>query len=323
MYRCLFGPVPSRRLGISLGIDLVPRKTCTLNCIYCECGRTTALTLERKEYVPLEEVKAELSHYLAAHPRPDTITFSGSGEPTLNSGIGDAIVFTRSHAAGTPTAVLTNGTLLSDPRVRAELSAADVVMPSLDAATETVFKRINRPHPRLSLERMVEGLIRFRKEFNGRLWLEVFIVPRLNDTEPELAALKHAIQKISPDRVQLNTLDRPGTVSRIRAASFEELERVMTLWGLDNVSIIAKAAVRKESAAYREDVESAILETIARRPCTLQDLTAILGLHPNEVNKYLDVLEGNRRVRPVRQARGIFYQLDPASHPDAAPADHI
>ncbi|MCP3953611.1 MAG: radical SAM protein, partial [Desulfobacterales bacterium] len=135
MYRYLFGPVPSRRLGISLGIDLVPMKTCTLDCIYCECGRTTGLTLERAEYVPLETVKEEYRHYLAHNPAPDYITFSGSGEPTLNRHIGEIIRFIQARDQQVPVAVLTNGTLLGDPGVRAELKEASVVIPSLDAAT--------------------------------------------------------------------------------------------------------------------------------------------------------------------------------------------
>jgi len=309
MYHYLFGPVPSRRLGISLGIDLVPMKTCSLNCIYCECGSTTNLTLTRREYVPLAQAKTEFLHYLSNHPKPDYITFSGSGEPTLNSRIGEAIRFIQSHETGIPVAVLTNGTLLSDPQVRNELKPASVVMPSLDAATDKVFIKINRPHPRLPIERMLDGLIQFRKEFKGRIWLEIFIVPGINDTDSELAALKSAILNIRPDRVQLNTLDRPGPVSSIRSATPEELQRIIRFWGLDNISIIAKAQVRKKIVSYRKDVEGAILETIARRPCTLEDLTNILGLHANEVNKYLDVLEADKKVSVNHLARGQFYQV--------------
>lgn len=309
MYHYLFGPVPSRRLGISLGIDLVPMKTCSLNCIYCECGSTTNLTLTRREYVPLAQAKTEFLHYLSNHPKPDYITFSGSGEPTLNSRIGEAIRFIQSHETGIPVAVLTNGTLLSDPQVRNELKPASVVMPSLDAATDKVFIKINRPHPRLPIERMLDGLIQFRKEFKGHIWLEIFIVPGINDTDSELAALKSAILNIRPDRVQLNTLDRPGPVSSIRSATPEELQRIIRFWGLDNISIIAKAQVRKKIVSYRKDVEGAILETIARRPCTLEDLTNILGLHANEVNKYLDVLEADKKVSVNHLARGQFYQV--------------
>lgn len=307
-YKYLFGPVPSRRLGISLGIDLVPMKTCSLNCIYCECGRTTHLTVARREYVPIEVVKSELSDYLARHPRPDYITFSGSGEPVLNSRIGDVIRFIQSQTSEISTAVLTNGTLLFDKKVRDELKDAAVVIPSLDAATGDVFKKVNRPHPKLDVNTIIDGIIRFRGAYTGQLWLEVFIVPGINDTETELSALKQAIEKINPDRVQLNTLDRPGVVEDIRAATREELKRVLDFWQIDNAEIIAKAPERKGLPAYRNDIQSAILGTIARRPCTLEDLTKILGRHANEINKYLDVLEADQKIQTEKQQRGIFYR---------------
>jgi len=308
-YNHLFGPVPSRRLGISLGVDLVPLKTCTLNCIYCECGRTTNLTVERKEYVPLTSVKEELTDYFTNNPRPDYITFSGSGEPTLNSSIGDGLHFIRNHIHDIPVAILTNGTLFSIKQVREEIKDATLVMPSLDAATEKIFRKINRPYPRLKIDKIIEGLVRLRKEYSGQIWLEIFIVPGMNDTVYELTALKQAIEEIEPDRVQLNTLDRPGPVSTVRAATRQELEHIIHFWKLENVSIIADVSDRKELLAYRKDTESAILGTIARRPCTLKDLSEILGLQINEVNKYLDFLEADGKIKMVKQKRGFFYQL--------------
>jgi wyosine [tRNA(Phe)-imidazoG37] synthetase (radical SAM superfamily) len=308
-YNHLFGPVPSRRLGISLGVDLVPLKTCTLNCIYCECGRTTDLTVERKKYVPLRAVKEELTDYFANNPIPDYITFSGSGEPTLNSSIADVLHFIRNHIHDIPVAVLTNGTLFSIKQVREDIKDAAVVIPSLDAATDKVCRKINRPYPGLKIDTIIEGIVKFSKEYNGQIWLEIFIVPGMNDTKYELTALKQAIEKIGPDRVQLNTLDRPGPVSTIRAATRQELEHIIHFWQLENVSIIADVSERKDLLAYRTDTESAILGTIARRPCTLKDLSEILGLQINEVNKYLDVLEADGKIKMVKQRRGFFYQL--------------
>ena len=309
-YNHLFGPVPSRRLGISLGVDLVPLKTCTLNCIYCECGRTTDLTVERKKYVPLRAVKEELADYFANNPRPDYITFSGSGEPTLNSSIADVLHFIRNHIHDIPVAVLTNGTLFSIKQVREDIKDAAVVIPSLDAATDKIFRKINRPYPGLKIDTIIEGIVKFSKEYNGQIWLEIFIVPGINDTKYELTALKQAIEKIGPSRVQLNTLDRPGPVSTIRAATRQELEHILHFWQLENVSIIANVSERKDLLAYRTDTESAILGTIARRPCTLKDLSEILGLQINEVNKYLDVLEADGKIKMVRQKRGFFYKLN-------------
>jgi len=309
-YNHLFGPVPSRRLGISLGVDLVPLKTCTLNCIYCECGRTTDLTVERKKYVPLRAVKEELTDYFANNPRPDYITFSGSGEPTLNSSIADVLHFIRNHIHDIPVAVLTNGTLFSIKQVREDIKDAAVVIPSLDAATDKIFRKINHPYPGLKIDTIIEGIVKFSKEYNGQIWLEIFIVPGINDTKYELTALKQAIEKIGPSRVQLNTLDRPGPVSTIRAATRQELEHILHFWQLENVSIIANVSERKDLLAYRTDTESAILGTIARRPCTLKDLSEILGLQINEVNKYLDVLEADGKIKMVRQKRGFFYKLN-------------
>lgn len=312
MYKYIFGPVPSRRLGMSLGVDLVPRKVCSLDCVYCEVGKTTRLTTERKEYVPYKKIIDELSAYFGSQPDPDYITFSGSGEPTLNLRIGDVLQFIKQNKPGIPIAVLTNGTLLHDAGLRSELQGADLVLPSLDAATEAAFNRINRPHASIDVDRYIQGLVDFRQSFAGRIWLEVLILPAYNDSEEDLEALRNAIVRIQPDAVQLNTLDRPGTVKDLRAATTAELQRIRDLWQLDYVEIIAAPATRKRMASYRPDTEEAILETIARRPCTTEDLAAILGLHVNEVNKYLDILEAEKKIVSSRQDRGIFYKVSGA-----------
>ena len=308
MYKYLFGPVPSRRLGMSLGVDLVPHKVCSLNCVYCECGRTTNLTLQRDEYISYDEVAGEIEHYLGHQPHPDYITFSGSGEPTLNSRIGDVLHFIKERAPNIPVAVLTNGTLFSQKEVRKELLDADVVLPSLDAASDLSFRKINRPFHKLNLPEYIKGLVDFRKEYKGKIWLEVLILPGFNDSKNDLSQLKRAFEKIQPDSIQLNTLDRPGTVDNLRAATRSELQHIVDLWGLKNVEIIKSAPDRKKIKSYREDVETAILETIVRRPCTLEDLTKILGIHINEANKYLDVLEAEQKIETVRQERGLFYR---------------
>ncbi len=308
MYHHIFGPVPSRRLGISLGVDLVPRKVCSLDCVYCEVGRTTRLTLDRREYAPLDRIKEELDDYFFHHPDPDYITFSGSGEPTLNTCMGDVLAFIKQKRPQIPVAVLTNGTLLHDPQVRDALMAADVVLPSLDAATEPVFKKINRPHADLTLDAHLAGLMTFRNSFKGRFRLEVFILPGYNDHKEELNALKKVIHELHPECIQLNTLDRPGTVTDLKGASFEELQRIAQYLDPGAAEIIAAAPKRKQVAAYRQDMEAAIMETIARRPCTLDDLSTILGLHVSEINKYLDVMTADNKIIAMHQNRGIFYQ---------------
>lgn len=309
MYKHIFGPVPSRRLGVSLGVDLVPHKVCSLNCVYCECGKTTDLTTDRKEYVPFDEVIEELDRFMAENPAPDYITFSGSGEPALNSRIGDIVKYIKSKYPDISLALLTNGTLLSDPEVRKEILDCDLVLPSFDAATVKAFLKINRPSNNLDLAKYLEGLIQFRIEFKGKIWLEVFILPGYNDSEEDLSAMKKAILKINPDSVQLNTLDRPGVVEGLVPEPAEMLKKIAEDWGLDNVEIIAKVSKRKDQRSFNRDTESAILETISRRPCTLADLTDILGLHEDEVNKYLSTLESDGKIRSQMLERGVFYML--------------
>lgn len=195
-YKYLFGPVPSRRLGMSLGVDLVPKKVCSFNCIYCEVGPTTKLTTERTEYIPSKKVITELSDYFATSPPPDYIIFSGYGEPTLNSAIGKIIQFIKKNQPDIPVAVLTNGTLFSLAEVRNELINADLVLPSLDAATQEIFEKINVPAKKLFIDEYIQGLVDFRKEFSGKIWLEIFIIPGYNGSVSELAELKKVILKI-------------------------------------------------------------------------------------------------------------------------------
>ena len=309
MYKYLFGPVPSRRLGMSLGVDLVPKKVCSMDCVYCEVGKTTKHTLERKEYVLCDKVTAELKDYFQNNPDPDYITFSGSGEPTLNIRFGDILKFIKKLKPEIPVAVLTNGSLLFDPQVRKEMNLADVVLPSMDAADPETFEKINRPAEGLTIDKYLQGLIDFSHSFSGKIWLEIFFLPEYNLTDQEIDRLKEMILKINPDSVQLNTLDRPGTVAGLHPASREQLEEIKKKWGLKNVEIIASTANRQKNKAYRNDLEAAILETIARRPCTVDDIKKITGLNISEINKYLDVLEKSGKIESVRQERGVFYQM--------------
>jgi wyosine [tRNA(Phe)-imidazoG37] synthetase (radical SAM superfamily) len=309
MYKHLFGPVPSRRLGMSLGIDLIPHKICTLNCVYCECGTTTTMTHERKEYVPVDEIYSELKDFFLNNPDPDYLTFSGAGEPTLHSHIGQVIAFLKELRPEIPVAVLTNGTLFGDPLVRGEMMQADLVLPSLDAATDLALRRVNRPLRSLRAADYVEGLVSFSNEFKGEIWLEILILPGYNDGEENLVALKKAIGKINPTRIQLNTLDRPGTMEGLLPARMTQLQEIAAFFDVSQVEIIAPPEEGMQVKSYRTDVESAILETITRRPCTLADLEKILGLHSNEINKYLGVLKDAGKVETVEQERGTFYQV--------------
>jgi wyosine [tRNA(Phe)-imidazoG37] synthetase (radical SAM superfamily) len=228
-YVHLFGPVRSRRLHRSLGVDLVPLRICTFNCVYCECGTVPAFCTRRRRFFDEREVIAELDDCLSAAPPIDFLTFSGSGEPTLSLSIGNVIRFLKGKYPHYRVAVLTNGSLLSDPGVRNDLLPADVVLPTLSSVNEETFRAIHRPAEEIRLAGIIEGILRFRQEYAGAIWLEVFIVPGLNTTDDEVAGLRGIIRKIRPDRVQLNTLDRPGTEPWVSASGAGELERVGSL----------------------------------------------------------------------------------------------
>jgi len=307
-YQYLFGPVPSRRLGVSLGIDLVPHKTCSYNCIYCECGKTTNLTTERAEYYPTDAIIREIDDYLSTHPKLDFITFSGSGEPTLHSGMGKIARHIRENFPEYRIALLTNGSLLTDPEVRAEVVDVHVVVPSMDAVSETVFKKIDRPCSTISAQDVLSGLVTFRQEFKGEIWLEIFIVPGLNDTDEELSLLRDAIAEIRPDRVQLNTLDRPGIYDWIVAPPAEEMARIADALDFPGIEIVGGLTSRSDIESFSQDISESILGTIRRRPCTIDDLSRILGLHPNEVRKYIDPLLAEGCITEERESRGIFYR---------------
>ncbi|NOY74713.1 MAG: radical SAM protein, partial [Kiritimatiellaeota bacterium] len=215
----LFGPVPSRRLGISLGVDLVPRKTCSMDCVYCESGKTTCLTVERREFHPTDAVIAELDAYLAGAPELDYITFSGAGEPTLHSGIGEIIAFLKSEYPEYKTCLLTNAMLLpTDETLFGELKPLDLIVPSLDSAMPEIHAAINRPAAPVDIDALINALARFKKESAASMHLEIFIVKGLNDTKRDVAGFADAIRRIKPDKVQINSLDRPGTEDWVEPA---------------------------------------------------------------------------------------------------------
>ncbi|CCK82142.1 radical SAM protein [Desulfobacula toluolica] len=307
-YHHIFGPVPSRRLGISLGVDLVTHKTCSLDCIYCECGKTTRLTMEQKEYVRFKDVKKELDHFWQHNDDPDYITFSGAGEPTLNSKLGQVIGYIKDKKPHINVAVLTNSTLFFDPTVRHALLKADLVVPSLDAVSDKAFARINRPGKTLDTKEIVKGIEAFAKEYKGKIWLEIFILPGINDSTSDLLLLKEAVQKIQPNLVQINTLDRPGTLAGIKPASRSELERAIQIIGFPNSQIIAKVDKNIRAHIQRENIKAAIVETIHRRPCTKQDLLKILGVEKEVINNHLTILEQEGKIVGKTQERGVFYQ---------------
>ncbi len=312
-YEYIFGPVPSRRLGRSLGIDLLPYKTCSLNCIYCECGPTTNLTLERKEYVPTREVLQELDEFLKRNELPiEVITFSGSGEPTLHSGIGEIIRWIKEHTEY-PVCVLTNGTLLYQDEVQKELLPADIVIPSLDAGDEDTFRRINRPHPGLSLSQLVEGIRAFREVFGGNMPLEVFILPGINDSQQSVRALAEKIRHIKPEAIQLNSLDRPGTEPGLTPEPIERLREIKlaleTQTGIPVHIVASKAKQHRVKTTVSPSLRGKILSLIRRRPSTLEQICRAFLVEAETVQPLLAELQTQGLIRKVETNRGEFFVI--------------
>lgn len=290
----IFGPVPSRRLGLSLGIDIIPFKTCTLDCIYCQLGRTTNKTIERGKHTASDEILKSLEKVLGEGERIDYITFSGSGEPTLNPEIGKMITGIK-EMTSIPVAVLTNGTLLYQPRVEADLLEADLVIPSLDGASEEVFRRVNRPHSSLTISEVIRGIKTFSRNFKGKMWLEIMLVKGMNDSEKSINEIKKVIREIKLDKIQLNTVVRPPAEESAGALGWQDLERIRSILG-KRCEIIAELK-KLEQRAYKGDIEEAILTMVRRRPLTLADISSSLGLHQNEAIKYIGLLEREGQIK--------------------------
>ncbi len=304
-YKTLFGPVPSRRLGVSLGVDLVPHKTCSLDCVYCECGPTTHLTLKRRAYVPVDQVMAELKAYLMQDEKIDHITFSGSGEPTLNDGIGEIIRFLKSDFPRYKVALLTNSTLFDQPDVRRQVKDADVVMASLDAPTQALFDRINRPHVQLDLNAIVDGLAAFRKMYSGRLLLEYFAVKGVNDALQVLKTMKPLVAHIDPDGVLLNTLDRPAAEEWVQPIGSNQLKEISDF--LEDAEIVEYRSAAADRGLRQKDMMARLVATIRRRPYTIQDMSQIMGIETEALQPVLDQLVASNQLTVKPMARGIFY----------------
>jgi len=313
----LFGPVPSRRLGRSLGVDIVPFKLCTLDCVYCQIGGTTEKTIERREYIAVKPVLDELRKKLAQGIKADFITISGSGEPTLNSRLGEFIDGIK-KITEIPVAVLTNGTLLYREDVRADCAKADVVLPSLDAGDIETFEKVNCPHGDISIETLISGLCEFRKDYTGLIWLEVFLVDGLNTTAGAIGKIRDAIEKIRPDKVQLNTAVRPTAESAIKKLEPERMQaiadrlsksckvEVVTDFALGTAGIEAGAEMH---FGQNQNVET-LLSMLKRRPCSLNDICAALGLHRNEALKYIGHLQNRGDIHCEKRDGIVFFKAN-------------
>ncbi len=303
-YKYIYGPVPSRRLGLSLGVDIVPLKSCTQNCIYCQLCVDAPQMTERAEYIPVEDVLKELKRKLQSHPAIDCITLSGSGEPTLNSGLGRLLKGIKS-ISDSMLVVITNGTLLWREDVRRELMDADAVMPSLDACDQETFEKINRPASEITFDKHIEGLKKFREEFTGKIWLEMFMVDGLNTAPEQLAKFKTLIAQIRPDKVQLNTAVRPTTAMEIGSISQKQLQEIAKQ--LDNgAEIIAKFTKRADSKSAESLIER-VMDTLKRRPCSIEGISSSLGISEDQTKQQLELLLKKNIVRTEKRGDELFY----------------
>jgi wyosine [tRNA(Phe)-imidazoG37] synthetase (radical SAM superfamily) len=308
--RFTYGPVPSRRLGMSLGVDIVPPKICTLDCIYCQLGRTPQTTTTRGDFVDVPAVLDELADRLRSGTQADYITIGGSGEPTLNLRLGDLIDGIR-RLTTIPVALLTNGTLLYRPEVRADCAKADVVAPSLDAGDATAFEAVNRPARDITIASLVSGLEQFRREFGGQIWLEVFLIGGVNTDAQQIGKIKALIARIQPDRVHLNTAVRPPAEPGVEPLSRERLDAIAAEIG-GRCEVIGEAP---GGPGERHDVhaEADLVSMLKRRPCTADDIAAGLGMSRNEVAKHLSRLQRQRVATSERRGGTLYFHIRPAT----------
>jgi wyosine [tRNA(Phe)-imidazoG37] synthetase (radical SAM superfamily) len=314
----VFGPVPSRRLGQSLGIDTIPLKTCNWNCVYCQLGRTMPLTNERQEYVPAEEILLEVEQALKSHANGgiDWVTFVGSGEPTLHSRIG-WLIRQIQLKTNKPIAVITNGALLYLPEVRKELSAADAILPTLDAGTAELYRKVNRPHPEITFERLVDGLIAFRKEYRGKLWVEVMLVRGLNDTSQALEDTAKVLQRVKPDAVHINLPTRPPVETWVQPPDNEGLMRAVSILG--NIAEVVHPAEGSFDLSGYENVVDAVIGIITRHPMRQDELERTLTRwSPGQVIEALADLNTSGRAQIVERYGTRFWSAEPAHYPDEA-----
>lgn len=319
-FRHVYGPVPSRRLGRSLGVDLVPFKTCSYDCVYCQLGRTTTKTTERKEYVPVEEVLSELREKLAQPEPCDYIGLAGSGEPTLHSGIGTLIRAIKGMTK-IPVAVLTNGSLLWMEDVQEDLLGADFVLPSLDAGDAHLFQWVNRPAEAISFERMVSGLESFTKRFRGEVWLEVLLLDGVTAYPAQVEKIAALVRRIGPSRVQLNTASRPPAELFAQAVSESRMLALASLLPGRVEVLTAREESGAQGASGAGPSEPEILTLLARRPCTASDVALGLGLHVTEALKHLEHLCDAGRVKTATSDGKTFYIVAERSPQTESPGE--
>lgn len=301
----VFGPVPSRRLGFSLGVDLVPSKICTFDCIYCQVGRTTRKTIDCAPFFPASQIAKEVEERLVT-TSPDVITLTGSGEPTLNSTM-DRVMDRIREISNIPIALLTNGSLLWRKEIRHRAMKADIILPTLCTGFKATFKLIHRPHPQLDLDRVVEGLALLREEYPGELLLEVMVIDGVNDTREELDVLKKSVDLISPNRIQINTVARPPAESQVAEVDSRKLEWVKAFLG-PTAEIMTENQVTRWGGKQDVDLE-ALMDMVRRRPLRADDAAKALGVSARDAEAILKGLLIKGYVRQEEHSKEVYYLI--------------
>ena len=300
-----FGPVPSRRLGLSLGVDVIPNKLCSLDCVYCEVGVTDKRGLARKEYLPANKILAEVKEVIAEYPNLNHITISGSGEPTLNSKIGNIIRGIK-EMTNVPVAVLTNGTLLDNPEVRRDLMDADIVSPSLDAVSADIFQKVDRPNPKLRIDTIIDGIKAFRQEYKGRMWIEILFVKGMNDHDEEIFKMKQVLDEINPEKIHLNTVIRPPAYSIAQPVEENRLKEIQKILGERSEIIGFLKEIHK---TQEHDVDGqAILALLKRRAMTVDQMTESLAMRKEEIIASLKQLDQGKFIKSYLFNSEEYYQ---------------
>lgn len=302
-YKYLFGPVPSRRFDRSLGVDLVHMKTCTMSCIFCQIGRTEHPTTVRDEYVPTDEVTHELSQWFKEKIEADYITLSGSGEPTLHTRFGDVLQFVKDNSSY-KTALLTNGSLLYLPEVRKQAKQADVVKVTLSAWDQESFGHIHQPGKGVEFNNLVEGERALRAEYDGEIWMEVFILAGMNSADEDVRKIAELATTISPDKIHVNTAVRPAAERYAKPVEKNRLDEIAHILG-PKAEVIAEYDPTDTTPFQFNEKE--ILAMLERRPCTAQQIADVFALHINEVSKYTTMLLESGKIHSERRNDKVYF----------------